>query len=216
MTLADIKQKVRMVGLHHFGSKQDLDPFGLEYLIIETANEIARKTDCLFGRRYLDLTAGQSEYCSPDVYHIRGVFLLDTTQNVYRRMLLMNFANRKVDRIREDTAQVVLDTAILYGMNKIGFAPTPTSSITNGIMLEGYCQPGSIWQYDVSGNPVALADTQECPLPNVAHDCLVYGVLAARAMQMMDANVLGMYKAEYLERLGMVESWAATYARRTV
>jgi hypothetical protein len=216
MTLADIKQKVRMVGLHHFGGKQDLDPFGLEYLILETANEIARRTDCLFGRRYLDLTAGQAEYCSPDVYRIRGVFLLDTTQDVYRRMLLMNFADRKVDRIREDNSQTSLDTAILYGMNKVGFFPNPTDAVTNGIMLEGYCQPGSIWQYDISGNPVSLSDSHECPLPNVSHDCLVYGVLAARAMQMMEPQVLAMYKAEYLERLGMVEGWAATYARRTV
>jgi hypothetical protein len=216
MTLAEIKQKVRMVGLHHFGGKQDLDPFGLEYLILETANEIARKTDCLFGRRYLDLVASQSEYCSPDMYHIRGVFLLNTTQSIYQRMLLINFANRKADVIRENTSQTTLDTCILYGMNRIGFFPEPTVAIPNGIMLEGYCQPGSIWEYDVNGNAVPLADTQECPLPNVSHDCLVYGVLAARAMQMMEPNVLAMYKAEYLDRLGMVEGWSATYARRTV
>jgi len=64
MTLGEIKQKVRMIGLHHFGSKQDLDPFGLEYLVLEAANQIARKTDCLFGRRYLDLEDGTDEYSS--------------------------------------------------------------------------------------------------------------------------------------------------------
>jgi hypothetical protein len=73
-----------------------------------------------------------------------------------------------------------------------------------------------IWQYDTNGNAVPLADDQECPLPDSAHDCLVFSVLYSRAMQMKDANVLAIYKAEYLDRLGMVESNSAIYGRRTV
>jgi hypothetical protein len=213
MTLGEIKQKVRMIGLHHFGSKQDLDPFGLEYLVLETANQIARKTDCLFGRRYLDIVSGTDEYCSPDMYRIRGVFKLDN--NDYKRVRLLDFADRKVDAYRTQ-GNAVLDACILYGTNKLRFLPTPADSVTNGIMIEGYCQPGMIWQYDINGNPVALSDTQECPLPDSAHDCLVYGVLYARAMQMKDVNVLALYKGEYLDRLGVVESNSAIYGRRTV
>ena len=214
MTLGEIKQKVRMVGLHHFGGKQDLDPFGLEYLIIETANEIARKTDCLFGRRYLDLVANQAEYCSPDMYRIRGVFLLKD-DNTYERIKLLDYADRKVDVYRMNTG-VQLDACILMGMNRLGFKPAPTDALTNGIMIEGYCQPGSIWQYDINGAPVALADSHECPLPDVSHDCLVYGILYKRAMQMKDADVLAIFKTEFNERIGQVESYAATYGRRTV
>ncbi len=213
MTLADIKQKVRMVGLHHFGSKHDLDPFGLEYLIVETANEIARRTDCLFGRRYLDLVADQSEYFSPDIYRIRGVFILKNGN--YERIRLLEFSSNAVDNYRNDSG-AELDACIAMGMNRLGFKPAPTSAITNGIMIEGFAQPGSIWQYDINGDPVTLADSHECPLPDVAHDCVVYGTLYKRAMQMKEADSLALYRNEYLQHLGEVESFAAIYNRRTV
>jgi len=213
MALADIKQKVRMIGLHHFGGKHDLDPFGLEYLIVETANEIARRTDCLFGRRYLDLVADQSEYCSPDIYRIRGVFILKNSN--YERIRLLEFSSQAVDNYRNDSG-AELDACIAMGMNRLGFKPAPTSAITNGIMIEGFAQPGSIWQYDINGDPVALADSHECPLPDVAHDCVVYGTLYKRAMQMKEADSLALYRNEYLQHLGEVESFAAIYNRRTV
>lgn len=213
MTLGDIKQKVRMLGLHHFGSKADQDPFGLEYIIIETANQIARRTDCLFGRRYLNLVANQSEYCAPDVYRIRGAFLLDSGD--YKRIRLIDFSDRRVDVYRESNSAGV-DAAILYGMNKIGIKPAPTAAVTNGLIIEGYCQPGSVWQYDINGAPVTLVDTHECPLPEVAHDCLVYGTLYMRALQMKDSDIVAAWKAEFEQRVGFVESFAATYGRRTV
>jgi hypothetical protein len=213
MTLGDIKQKVRMIGLHHFGSKADQDPFGLEYIVVETANQIARRTDCLFGRRYLDLVADQSEYCSPDVYRIRGVFMLDTGD--YKRLQLLDFSDRRVDDYRESSSGGI-DSAILYGMNKIGIKPTPSAALTDGIIIEGYCQPGSVWQYDSTGAPVTLVDAHECPLPEVAHDCLVFGTLYMRALQMKDSDIVAAFKAEFEQRLGFVESFAATYGRRTV
>jgi hypothetical protein len=199
--------------LHHFGSKADQDPFGLEYIVVETANQIARRTDCLFGRRYLDLVADQSEYCSPDVYRIRGVFLLESGD--YKRLRLIDFADRRADVYREaNTAGV--DAAILYAMNKIGIKPAPTEAITNGLIIEGYAQPGNVWQYDINGDPVTLADTHECPLPEVAHDCLVFGTLYMRALQMKDSDIVAAFKAEFEQRLGFIESFAGTYGRRTV
>ena len=82
--------------------------------------------------------------------------------------------------------------------------------------VEGFCIPGDNWEYDVNGNPIVNSDTSECPLPVVGHDCLVFLVLYNRAMQMMDANGMAIFNKEYLERLGQLESYAATYARRTV
>jgi hypothetical protein len=35
-------------------------------------------------------------------------------------------------------------------------------------------------------------------------------------MQMKDADVLAIFKTEFNERIGQVESYAATYGRRTV
>lgn len=213
MTLGEIKQKVRMLGLHHFGSKADQDPFGLEYIIVETANQIARRTDCLFGRRYLDLVANQSEYCSPDIYRIRGAFLLDSGD--YKRIRLIDYADRRVDVYRE-TNSAGVDSAIIYGMNKIGIKPAPANAVADGLIIEGYAQPGNVWQYDATGLPVSLVDTHECPLPEVAHDCLVYGTLYMRGVQMKEMDLVAVWKQEYEQRLGFVESFAATYARRTV
>jgi len=56
--------------------------------------------------------------------------------------------------------------------------------------------PGEYWAYDVNGNPIVNTDATECPLPVVAHDCLIYGVLADRAMQMMDPNGMQIFKAQ--------------------
>jgi hypothetical protein len=43
---------------------------------------------------------------------------------------------------------------------------------------------------------------------------LVYAVLQARAMQMGEMNGYQIFKAEYLDRLAMVDNFASTYARR--
>jgi hypothetical protein len=83
-------------------------------------------------------------------------------------------------------------------------------------MIQGYAIPGDYWVYDSNGVAQAITDATECPLPAVAHDCLVYGVLAQRAMQSKDAEGFGLYNTQYMDRLGMVESFAATYARRPV
>ena len=69
-----------MMGRHYFGSESDRDPFGLESIIFESANQIARKTDCLVDRRYLDIIAGTSDYCSPDIYKIRVLKVKDDSK----------------------------------------------------------------------------------------------------------------------------------------
>jgi len=82
-------------------------------------------------------------------------------------------------------------------------------------MIEGYSIPGDTWTYDTSGNPSTTpADQQECPLPSIAHDCVVYGVLYKKAVQQRDMEMVPYYQGEYEKRMGMVESFASTYGRR--
>ena len=78
MNLGQIKQRVRMLGRNYFGTDADRDPFGLDYIVKEAANQIARNTDCLVGRRFLNLVADQYIYASPDIYKIRATRFLDT------------------------------------------------------------------------------------------------------------------------------------------
>jgi len=215
MNLGQIKQKVRMLGRHYFGGEHDRDPFGLDYIIIEAANDIAKKTDCLVGRRYLPIVGGTSDYCSPDIYKIRVIRIKDQSGD-YVDIKLATFSDQLLDDFRNQPAETVPQYCSVHGMNKIVLLPPPSSNITNGLLVEGYAQPGDYWQYDSNGNPVANTDTTECPLPIVAHDCLVFNALYLRAMQLRDVDGMAIYKNEYLDRLGHIESNAAMYTRRSV
>lgn len=215
MNLGQIKQKVRMLGRNYFGTDADRDPFALDYLILETANQIARQTDCLVGRRYLSLVAETRDYCAPDIYKIRVIKIMNDNGD-YTKIRLYNFSNQMVDVWRNKASQPYPEVATFRGMNGITLYPAPQSDITNGLLIEGFMQPGDYWQYDSTGAALPNSDTTECPLPDVAHDCLVFGVLYNRAMQFADPNGMAIFKGEYMDRVGQVESYAATYGRRTV
>lgn len=216
MTRAQLKQRIRVLGGHLFNGMPDQDPFGLDLLLIEMANQIARSTDCLVGRRYLDTVAGEDEYCAPDIYKIRGIYFLEGSD--YKRVRQVNWSARIFDSQRNNTTSSTPDVVAVYGMNRIRFKPAPDSVITSGVMLEGFMQPGNIWQYNASGTIDTSVPTEdhECPLPNVAHDCLIYAVLMTRAVQMRDQAGIQLYSAEYQRRLGDVEAYAATYHTRAV
>jgi hypothetical protein len=214
MTRGEIKRRIRLLGRHYFGSDNDQDPFGLDLLITEVANQIARGTDCYFGRRYLDLLADTKEYCAPDLYKIRNIQAKNNLGE-YRRMRLFDAFDQKVDQFRSDPTASYPEYAVIYGMNRIGVYPIPQAGIEQGLMVEGYAVPGDYWVYSTLGVAQAPTDTDECPLPDVAHDCLVYGVLANRAAMIGNEGGFSLYNAQYNERLGLVESYAATYTRRT-
>jgi hypothetical protein len=214
MNLGQIKRNVRMLGRNYFGTDADRDPFGLDYLIIEQANQIARQTDCLVGRRYLDLTVDVNDYCAPDIYRIKVIKVLDTT-NEYQSVRLFDFSNQYIDVWRNEPSGTRPEVVVLRGMNNLSVYPATNATVANGLLIEGYAQPGDNWAYDSAGGALANTDATECPLPEVAHDCLVYAVLQARGMQMADATAMQIFKPEYLQRLAMVENYASTYARRT-
>lgn len=216
MTRGEIKRRIRLLGKHYFSSELDLDPFGLDLLIEEVTNEIARNTDCYTSRRYLDLVAGTSEYCASDLYRVKNIMALQTTGE-YKRLLVVDWYDAKSHIYRDPNDSSPIPTHVLvFENNKMRFWPVPSVAVTNGIMVEGYAIPGSIWVYDVNGDPVAMSDTSECPLPSVAHDAVVYGVLYKKAIQNRDGDMIAIYRNEYEQRMGMVESFAATYARRAV
>ena len=213
MNLGQIKRNVRMLGRNYFGTDADRDPFGLDYLSIEQANQIARQTDCLVGRRYLDLTLNVNNYCAPDVYKIKVVKILDTN-NEYQKIRVFDYQDQYVDNWRNLPSDTRPEIVVFSGMNNLSVYPAVSITLTNGLLIEGYAQPGDNWEYDVNGNPLTNTDNTECPLPQVAHDCLVYGVLQARAMQMAEINGYQIFKLEYTDRLSMVDNYASSYGRR--
>ena len=182
-----------MLGKNYFGTDADRDPFGLDYIILESANEIARRTDCLVGRRYLSLVAGESDYCAPDIYKIRAIRFLDANGD-YVQPRMYNYGDQMLVPLANNSPQAWAEAVGIRGMNQIAVYPTPSVAVTNGVMIEGYAIPGEYWAYDSSGNPITNTDATECPLPVVAHDCLIYGILAERAVQMMDPNGMQILK----------------------
>jgi hypothetical protein len=216
MTRGEIKRRIRILGRHYFGGENDQDPFGLDLLITEVANDLARRTDCYIGRRYLDLVAGTTEYCDSDLYRLKNILILQD-DGTYNRARLIDWADAKNPEFRHFDTENVPTHVMVFGANRIKVYPVPASSVTNGLMIEGYAIPGDYWLYDTNGNAVTTnLDIQECPLPAVAHDAIVYGVLKQRAVQSRDMDMAQYYDQEYQTRVGMVESYAATYARRTL
>jgi hypothetical protein len=213
MNLGQIKRNVRMLGRNYFGTDADRDPFGLDYLILEQANQIARQTDCLVGRRYLDLTVDVNDYCAPDIYKIKVIKVKDILGD-YQSIRVFDYQDQYIDGWRNKPSDARPEIAVFRGMNNISVYPAVAATVANGILIEGYAQPGDIWQYDSTGNPLPNTDATECPLPEVAHDCLVYAVLQARSMQMGEMNGYQIFKAEYTDRLSMVDNYASTYGRR--
>lgn len=214
MTRGEIKRRVRLLGQHYFSGDLDLDPFGLDLLITDTANDVARLTDCYIGRRYLDTVAGTSEYCASDLYRVKNIMAIQIDGN-YKRLLLIDWYDGKNYLYRQNDSAAIPTHVIIFEGNRIRLHPTPSISTTNGIMMEGWAVPGDVWVYDTNGNPSTTpADQQECPLPNIAHDCVVYGVLAKKAVQQRDMEMVQYYQGQFEQRLGMVESFAATFAKR--
>lgn len=213
MNLGQIKRNVRMLGRNYFGTDADRDPFGLDYLILEQANQIARQTDCLVGRRYLDLTTDVNDYCAPDIYKIKVIKVKDTLGE-YQSVRVFDYQDQYIDGWRNKPSDIRPEIVVFRGMNNISVYPAVSATVANGLLIEGYAQPGDIWQYDSAGTALPNTDATECPLPEVAHDCLVYAVLQARSMQMGDMNGYQIFKNEYIDRLSMVDNYASAYGRR--
>jgi hypothetical protein len=134
----------------------------------------------------------------------------------YERLQLIDWADARSQDYRRTDTDITPTQAIVFGMNRIKLYPQPSASTTNGLMIEGYAIPGDYWVYDSNGNPVTLIDSHSCPLPESGHDAVVYGVLAEKALQMRDGEAAQIYTQKYQERVGILESNAAVYSRRTL
>jgi hypothetical protein len=130
-------------------------------------------------------------------------------------MRLFDAFDQKVDQFRSDATASYPEYAVIHGMNRIGVYPIPNAAVTQGLLVEGYAIPGDYWVYSTTGVAQTPTDNDECPLPNVAHDCVVYGMLANKAAMIGNEAGFAIYNGQYNERLGLVESYAATYSRRT-
>jgi len=214
MTRAEIKRRVRMYTPESPGSSGWDDPFALDQLVKDVANEVARKTDCYEDVRYLDIEEDVQVYCAPDIYRPVAVFAKDSS-DVWNRLFVLRSHDDNFDSVRFDTAADPVTHVGFRGGNQLVLAPTPSTTRAAGVMIEGYCQPGEYWVYDEDGVAQTPAETDECPLPVWAHDAVVYGCMARRAEIARDFNAAAMFRSEYRSLLGDVAANAGLYRART-
>jgi len=119
---------------------------------------------------------------------------------------------------RSDSASDPPCRIALRGVNQWELSPPPSTSRADGLVMEGYAEPGDVWSYDEDGVAEALTDDSPCPLPDWAQSrgIIVAGVLARRFRRYRDYNAADRYRVEFAELLGSVEKHAALYARRCV
>lgn len=216
-TRAEIKRDVRILGRELFGGDASRDPFGLDILVKEVVNDVARRTDCYVGRRILATGVDTVEYCAPDVYRILNVYWRNPVSLEYKRLPISWHYERANDHWRNEASSTEIRRVSVFGTNVVAVYPPVASGYTSGdgLMIEGYAIPGDYWVYDSLGRAQEPTEADPCPLPDWAQDCVVYGVLAMRAKQMRDRDGIAIWEGEYLKRLGDVEAFAATYARRS-
>jgi hypothetical protein len=126
------------------------DPFALDQLVKDVANEVARKTDCYEDVRYLDIEEDVQVYCAPDIYRPVAVFAKDSS-DVWNRLFVLRSHDDNFDSVRFDTAADPVTHVGFRGGNQLVLAPTPSTTRAAGVMIEGYCQPGEYWVYDEDG-----------------------------------------------------------------
>lgn len=190
------------------------DPFALDQLVKDVANEVARQSDCHEDVRYLDVEADTQVYCAPDVYRPVAVFIKNSSGE-WNRAYTMRSHDDNFDSYRFSDAADPATHVGFRGGNQILLAPTPSVTRSAGLLIEGYCQPGETWVYDSDGTAQAATENDECPLPVWSHDAVVYGCLARRAEIARDFPAAQMFRQEYANLLGDVCAKAGLYLARS-
>jgi hypothetical protein len=214
MTRGEIKRRIRMYYPESPGTQGWDDPFALDSLIKDAANEVARLTDCYEDIRYLDIVANTQVYCSPDTYRPVAVFAKDSSDN-WQRLKVMRSHDDNFDQFRFDSASDPCSHVGFRGGNQLLLAPVPSVTRSAGLMIEGYCQPGEYWVYSSGGVAQAAADSDECPLPVWAHDAVVYHALTKRAEIAREYPAAETFRRQYRTHLGDVEAKAGLYMARS-
>lgn len=95
LTRANIRQHAAAYNQETLGQPGGESTVLYDSLIDVAAGEIARLTDCYFGKRMADVVASQPDYTPSDIYSYTNVFWIDTTGIRYR---LFETSNEELDQ----------------------------------------------------------------------------------------------------------------------
>ena len=218
MTRGDMEDELAIRIGEYLGVTTNDNPFARRRAVWRSADKVAEATMCLHTGRTVSLVAGQSEYCPPDLIAVTSVLYKDA--NGYW-ISLPTETRAHMDQMtggwwRNDNTSNYPRSAVVTGPNRIRIYPTPSTAVTNGLRVEGYYKPGETWVYDSSGTAQAVATTDECPLPTMAHACVVEGALLDRLQALIVqhpqlAPAVGVVRDTYRGLLGDVEANTARH-----
>lgn len=222
MTLGEMIRDIELELDLGRGSDEGASYLFIRQRLVDGANYIADKTDCLFGTRTINMVAEQSLYCLPgDLKRQNAVNILDAAGQWWPlttfdspghadQMYGSDWRNR--DSVDPPTI------GIFYGRNKIELYPPPSEDRDESVRFNGVWKPGPFWAWDdTTFEGIPLADTQECPLPQVAHPCLVaWGKwkAASKDKRAEQRTRAGEFQGEFNSLLGDIEADTATYKQR--
>ncbi len=200
--------QIKELGLLHAGgdfrSASEGDPFHPDDLLNLAADEIAGFVS-FYTFACANLVAGQADYQMPNLSRPGAVMVKDenskwrpvtvTTADALNRRDGVGGRGR-VASWRNLATQRTPDFCIISGENHLRFVPAPSTNVSCGYKVEGWGVPGNVWAWDSEGDPLPLADTQECPLPTRFHTTVAdrYALLLMEVYQ-------AMYEAERYKRV---------------
>lgn len=217
MTRQDITQQAKDKLGEYQGDEQSGSPFAWASLVTSAANQVARKTYCLYAAATLDLVANQSQYGAPsygtmtqvELFQINAVTCLDS--NSVQHTLAeatVAYMDDAYPTWRTETASTQPRIWINLGANAFVLYNVPSYSLAAGLTMEGYAVPGKTWE----------ALTAECPLPGRTHDAIILKACLNRIIQNpTQANMMrvSMLREEYQSQLNDLENEVRNWSQAT-
>jgi len=190
------------------------EAFSADTQLDRAADDTCYKTDCYFSVQQEALVANQAIYCAPKVYKPKNYEVIDINGNTLPlgRDNTRSFNNR-FPQWQSWVAQDPPNWVVQDGLNYLTLAPTPSMDRANGLIITGFC--ASTLPKAGHTNHQWDLDTDECPLPQIAHSCVVAGGTFYKLQQMISQDpkvfgpLAGYWKQQWDEECNRLAVWAA-------
>lgn len=216
MTLGEFKSRIRReFGETNIGNNplnNAADPRMLDQIIIDASTTVAQRTECLYGPRFLSITANQKDYCVPgEVFRLKTAYYKDYAgdwqpiQSVGSPALMDSWT---AVQWRNDNIWPAGDppyAAVFSAASSVTLFPTPSVTRVGALAFEGFWKPINAWAWDSDGNPIPPDDAQECPLPEFTQDAVLAWAIYERGRRSRDPiyrALLPEYRIDRDEKLG--------------
>lgn len=183
------------------GTPGHASPFGWDRLVNFAADDIARKTRIYYVECTLPVIKGQAQYCAPPIDRIIGARIKSAEGDNISAIFADasdRFSMRGYPDYDEPNGTPRIIAAL--GANTIRLTPTPDFATdpagpsAGGVYMEGYGHPADTWP----------SDDDECPLPEKAHQAVIWHACASRSRRMKDYAAMQAYEGHLQKELNQL------------